>query len=88
MELDAADRRDHALSERHFDHLLLPGWQPRHAAEHRREDDVAVAQARRRIAGHPEDRLSVHTSEDRRLAGLYGNPVEEHVAHRPDDVDK
>src|SRR5438132_6756172 len=36
---------------------------------------------------HPEDRLPIDASEDRGLAGLHRDPVEQELAHRPQDVD-
>src|SRR2546426_1100687 len=87
VELDATDRRDDAFREWHLDDAFVRRRQARHPSEHRREDHVAIAQARRRIAGHPEDRFPVDAPEDRGLAGLHRDPVEQEFAHRPQDVD-
>src|SRR3989475_13071835 len=65
----------------------MPRWQASHPSEHGSEDHVAVAQAGGRIARHPEDRLPAHLAEGCRLAGLDGDPVEQEIAHRPQDVD-
>ena len=56
-------------------------------AERRHEQHVAVREARRGIAGHAEDRLAGDDAEQRRLAGLHGDAVEDDLAASGDGVE-
>jgi rhomboid protease GluP len=63
------------------------GGKPRETTKSRGEEDVGVGQARRRIARHAENQLSLDAAEGCRLSRLHRDAVKEDLALRGDDVE-
>ena len=83
----AVDRRRDLLRERQRDAARDFRRQVRQTPDERREKNVRVRQARRRVTRHRKDRLAFHNREAGRLSGLHRYPMEQHVAFRREHID-